>query len=390
MPIALVDLPETRVNLQPLTFLKPISDLRVGIQTIKEKWMRWLPEKPTIISAEYLNLQANTPFSGLAIASNLFPNQELVEACLNLKEGQVLVQEGFTIAAVVTEFENGPIDQKEARAIPFEGKIHKIEFPWDIFHQNGQQIREDFERITTGRISQKLSDPFTRIYGNQVFLEEGAQIKAAILNAENGPIYIGKNATVHEGAMIRGPFALGEQGQINMGAKIRGDATVGPYCKVGGEYSNSIMMGYSNKGHDGFLGNSVIGEWCNLGADTNNSNLKNNYGPVKMWSYEKNRYVDTGLQFCGLIMGDHSKCAINTMFNTGTVVGMAANLFGIDFHKKFVPSFSWGGRNHYSTYQLAKAYETMDLVMSRRGQKLDEKAKNAVAHVFEITAPYRK
>ena len=242
--------------------------------------------------------------------------------------------------------------------------------------------------ITHGKTS-KVEDPHTKVYGDQVFIEEGASVKAAVLNAENGPIYIGKNAEIQEGALIRGPFALCDHSIVNMGAKIKGDTTIGPYSKVGGEVSNSVIFGYSNKGHEGFLGNSVLGEWCNIGADTNNSNLKNNYTNVKMWDFDSGRFKDTGLQFCGLIMGDHSKCGINTMFNTGTTVGVSANIFGDGFPRTIIPSFAWGGASGFSTYHTRRAFETAALVMKRRNKQLTEADKAMLSHIFEISAENR-
>ncbi|MGB0850797.1 MAG: glucose-1-phosphate thymidylyltransferase, partial [Bacteroidia bacterium] len=263
-----------------------------------------------------------------------------------------------------------------------------INFTYDIFSKNGYQINEDFNLITTGRKSQTLSTSNTLI-GENIFVEEGADVEAAVLNSKNGPIYIGKNATIMEGALIKGPFALGSSATIKMGAKIYGDTSVGPSCKVGGEVSNTLFYGNSNKGHDGFLGNSVIGEWCNLGADTNSSNLKNNYAQVKLWNYTKSRFVNSGLQFCGLIMADHSKCGINTMFNTGTVVGVSANIFGASFPRNFIPSFTWGGATGFATYSLGKAFETARIVMSRRQQELNETEKEILKNVHEISSTHR-
>ena len=238
--------------------------------------------------------------------------------------------------------------------------------------------------------SQPIPSSVNTINASQIFIEQGAKVEFSILNASYGPIYIGKNAEVMEGSVIRGPFALCEHSVVKLAAKIYGPTTVGPYSKVGGEINNSVLFGYSNKGHDGFLGNSVLGEWCNLGADTNNSNLKNNYAPVRLWSYNTESFAKTGLQFCGLIMGDHSKCGINTMFNTGTVIGVSANIFGAGFPRNFVPSFSWGGSSGYSTYQLRKVYEVAEKVMERRSKVFDEVEKDIIDSVFELTKSYRK
>ena len=281
-----------------------------------------------------------------------------------------------------------PFELGGRKAIQVE-EVSQITYPWDIFRLNGSEIKHDFALLTNGKKSQPFKDPHTKTYGDQIFIEEGARVKAAVLNAENGPIYIGKEAEIQEGALIRGPFALCEYSVVNMGAKIKGDTTVGPHSKVGGEVSNSVIFGYSNKGHEGFLGNSVIGEWCNLGADTSNSNLKNNYAPVKMWDFATGRFKDTGLQFCGLIMGDHSKSGINTMFNTGTTIGVSANIFGDGFPRTIIPSFAWGGSSGFTTYQTRKAFETAELVMKRRNKALTEADKAVLSHIFEITAENR-
>jgi UDP-N-acetylglucosamine diphosphorylase/glucosamine-1-phosphate N-acetyltransferase len=265
-----------------------------------------------------------------------------------------------------------------------------IDQVWKIFQHNAVQLRSDYVLITQGRKSLKLSDPHTKVYSpGNIFIEDGAEILAAVLNASNGPIYIGKNAQVREGALIRGPFALCEGSVLNMGAKVVGDSTIGPHCKVGGEISNAVIFGYSNKAHDGFLGSSVIGEWCNLGADTNTSNLKNNYDSVKLWNYGKGVFQNTGLTFCGLMMGDHSKCGINTMFNTGTVTGVGSNIFGDGYPRNFIPSFAWGGAAGFTTFQLNRAFETAAKAMERRGVTFGDVDKKILQHVFEQTAAER-
>ncbi len=387
MQIALIDLPEDRANLLPLTYLKPIGELRIGILKIREKWEQYFGQSVDQITEDYLQEKFVPPSGGgLLINSTILPNQALVRALRDLEQGAQLMQDGKWIGAHIAKFGDS-VDDLPIRS--FEASLEQVLFPWDFFRQNGQQIRRDFDLLTSSRTSQPLDDHHTRTYGDNIFLEQGATVKAAILNAENGPIYLGKDSVVNEGAIIRGPFALCEGAQVSMGGKVRGDATIGPFSKVGGEYSNSIIMGYSNKAHDGYLGNAVIGEWCNIGAATDSSNLKNNYKNIQVWSHASGRYEDTGLQFCGLIMADHSRCSINTMFNTGTVVGVSASLFGVDFHKKFVPSFSWGGRQKYSTYIPAKAFETMQLVMERRGQELKQVDKDILEEVFRRSAPFR-
>jgi UDP-N-acetylglucosamine diphosphorylase/glucosamine-1-phosphate N-acetyltransferase len=272
----------------------------------------------------------------------------------------------------------------------FTSPFTLIDQVWKIYQNNGAQIREDFTLITQGRKSASVTDPFTRIYNSdQVFLEEGVEIRAALLNADNGPIYLGKNSLVQEGALIRGPFALCEGSHVNMGAKVRGDTTVGPFSKIGGEVSNSVIFGYSNKAHDGFLGNSVIGEWCNLGADTNTSNLKNNYENIKLWNYAKGGFKDTGLMFCGLMLGDHSRCGINMMFNSGTVVGVSASIFGDGYPRNFIPSFAWGGAAGFTTYQLTKALDTASKAMARRNVTLTEEDREILTTLFNESAQYR-
>jgi UDP-N-acetylglucosamine diphosphorylase/glucosamine-1-phosphate N-acetyltransferase len=280
-----------------------------------------------------------------------------------------------------------------AQSFPGAKKLSEKPFevlhPWDIFRLNGLAIESDFDLITKGRKSQPISNTNKVLNAERVFVEEGAVVECAVLNAQTGPIYIGVNAEVMEGSLIRGPFALCEGATLKLGAKIYGPTTIGPYSKAGGEINNSVIFGNSNKAHDGFLGNSVIGEWCNLGADSNTSNLKNNYTNVKLWNYIKQGFVDTGLQFCGLIMGDHSKCGINTMFNTGTVVGVSANIFGDGFPRNFIPSFSWGGAQGFTLYKTEKAFETAQKVLARRGQELNKVEVDILTHVFKLTAGYR-
>jgi UDP-N-acetylglucosamine diphosphorylase/glucosamine-1-phosphate N-acetyltransferase len=277
------------------------------------------------------------------------------------------------------------------KKVLFNHPFTHLVYPWHIFQYNREQLPTDFALLTQGRKSQPITDPHTRVYAaHQIFVEEGADIKAAILNAETGPIYIGKNAVVMEGAILKGSVALCEGAQVSMGAKIRPDTTLGPFAKAGGELSNVVFLGYSNKSHDGYLGNAVIGEWCNLGADTNASNLKNNYSEIRVWNYAQETYLPTGLQYCGLLMGDHSKCGINTMFNTGTVTGVGTSVFGGGFPPKFIPSFSWGGSEGLVTFELEKMLEMTRRVMGRRNMLPSPEDEEILRHVFEITKPYRK
>ena len=275
-------------------------------------------------------------------------------------------------------------------SIEYQGDYLLLEHPWELFSKNKEILAYDFDLLTRDRVSQSLSDTNT-VLGDrdQIFLEEGARVECSILNTQDGPIYIGKNAQIMEGCIVRGGMALCDHAILKMGAKIYGASTFGPYCKVGGEVNNAVLMAYSNKGHEGFLGNSVLGEWCNLGADTNTSNLKNNYAPVRLWNYATEGFAKTGLQFCGLMMGDHSKAGINTMFNTGTVVGVSANIFGSGFPRNFMPSFSWGGASGYTEYKTNKAFETARAMMARRGVEFDEAEQSILEEVFQQTEKYR-
>jgi UDP-N-acetylglucosamine diphosphorylase/glucosamine-1-phosphate N-acetyltransferase len=381
---------ERRAHLLPLTFTRPVADLRIGILTIKEKWERFTKLPVSFLSQDYL--QEKFPLvagnDNLLIAGSLLPTAELWEKILTLEPGEALSRQGELLAArnVTNNFQTiasaYAIKEHELTSL-------RISDLWDIFSQNGQAISFDFKLLTAGRVSQTI-DKSNTVIGTDIFVEEGAKITCAVLNASQGPIYIGKNAEIWEGSLIRGPFALCESASVKMGAKIYGATTIGPESRVGGEISNVVIQGYSNKGHDGFLGNAVLGEWCNIGADSNNSNLKNNYAEVKVWSYPLQRFVPTGLQFCGLVMGDHSKCGINTMFNTGTVVGVSANIFGAGFPRNFIPSFTWGGPQGTTEYQLEKASETARLVMIRRGKKFDGLEQDIFNKVFELTKSFRQ
>lgn len=377
-------------QLLPLTYTRPIADLRLGILTIGEKWCKYLQaENHGYITNPYLSKKYQPIVADeqtIWIVDGIIPNFNLLEVIQSLSSGQALAKNG---AIVIAKGEENPLGEQHYDIKEFTGDYEQVVYTWDLFRLNGAEIRADYELMTQGRKSEPISDPHTITYGSQIFLEEGAKVKAAILNAENGPIYLGKDSEVQEGAIIRGPFAMGEHSVVNMGAKLRGDSSAGSYCKMGGEISNSIFWGYSNKGHDGFLGNAVIGEWCNLGADTNNSNLKNNYDSVRMWDYVTNTFIHTDLQFCGLIMGDHSKVGINTMFNTGTTVGVAANIYGEGFPRNIIPSFSWGGASGFVTHNIRKAFITAGIVMKRRNLTLTDVDKDILTYIFEDSAQYR-
>lgn len=390
--LILFDDPTLRGNLLPFTFTRPVADIRVGILTIAEKWERYLHLPTGYFTQDYLRKKYtfnNSP--ALFINGALCPNEKLVNAIKSLQPDQALWHDQTLLAARINDPESFSFDAiKENPSVQFEGQYTLISKNWHIFQHNAAEIRVDFDLITKNRISAGINDSHTICYNREnIFVEEGAKIRAAVLNAEDGPIYIGKNASIQEGSLIKGPFALCEGSTVNMGAKMRGDTTVGPHSKIGGEVSNSVIFGFSNKGHDGFMGNSVIGEWCNIGADTNTSNLKNNYAPVKLWEYTRGGFANTGLQFCGLMMADHAKCGINTMFNTGTVVGVGANVFGDGFPRNFVPSFAWGGAAGFSTFQFRKFEEVADKVMGRRGLSFDGTEKSILQKVFELTKTYR-
>lgn len=379
-----------RKALLPLTFTKPVADLRIGILTIREKWETYLGFATTTITEDYL--EEKFPMvemsQNIMINASFLPTKDLAEQISSLTENEAIFKNDELIAFFTTEAQD-EVDFDKYKQIEFNQNVLQIKNTWDLFSLNDAALKADFNLITEGRKSQPIPKNVQYINKENIFIEEGAEICFSVLNAKDGPIYIGKNALIMEGCFIRGSFAMGEHSVLKMGTKIYGATTLGSYCKVGGEVKNAILSGYSSKGHDGFLGNSVLGEWCNIGADSNNSNLKNNYSQVRLWNYETENFAKTGLQFCGLIMGDHSKCAINTMFNTGTVVGVSANIYGSNFPRNFIPSFSWGGAAGFSTYQINKAKETAKLVMKRRALEFDDVEQRILEKVFEITEKYR-
>lgn len=381
----------SRNNLLPFTYTRPVADIRIGILTIREKWEHFLGATTTTITEDYLS--EKFPMvemeQNVMINASFCPNKKLIELVKNLKENQAIFLDEDVIAFYALESQDD-IDFDSFEAIEFEGEVLRVEHTWDIFSKNGEAIKNDFELLTNERESQVIPKSVNVISAKNIFIEEGAKLEFVTLNASSGPIYIGKDTEIMEGSLIRGPFALCEHSTVKLGAKIYGPTTIGPYSKVGGEVNNSVLFGYSNKGHDGFLGNSVLGEWCNLGADTNISNLKNNYAEVRLWDYNTEGFARTGLQFCGLMMGDHSKCGINTMFNTGTVVGVSANVFGSGFPRNFIPSFSWGGNGGFTTYLTKKAFEAAEIVMSRREIEFTEQDAAILEHVFEETKKFRR
>ena len=380
-----------RNALLPFTFTRPVADIRIGILTIREKWEKYLGSTTTTLTEEYLS--EKFPMvemeNNVMINASFLPNDILSEMVKSLEKNQAIFKEDEVIAFYTKDTQE-EVDFNTYEIIEFNEDCLTVENTWDIFAKNDAAIREDFELLTEDRKSQPIPKSVNVIAPENVFIEEGAKLEFVTLNASTGPIYIGKNAEIMEGSVIRGPFALCESGRVKLASKVYGATTVGPYSVIGGEVSNSVLFGYSNKGHDGFLGNAVLGEWCNIGADSNNSNLKNNYEEVRLWSYETEGFARTGLQFCGLMMGDHSKCGINTMFNTGTVIGVSANIFGSGFPRNFVPSFSWGGASGFTTYITSKAFQTAKIVMARRQVEFTDEDTKILEHVFEETKKYRK
>ncbi|MBD1261143.1 GlmU family protein [Maribacter polysiphoniae] len=379
----------SRDSLLPFTFTRPVADIRVGILTIREKWEKYLNTTTTTITEDYLS--GKFPMVELdrnvLINSSFLPTRELVDQIKSLKENQAVFQGEDVIAFF--SLEGQEVDFSTFEQISFEGEVIRIEHTWDIFSKNGEALQADFDFLTKGRTSEPLSDTNSVIHPENIFLEKGASVEYSILNATEGPIYIGENAEIWEGSLIRGGFALCHNAVVKMGGKMYGPTTVGPHGKVCGEISNSVIFGYSSKGHEGYLGNSVLGEWCNIGADSNNSNLKNNYAKVRLWNYATEKFEQTGLQFCGLMMGDHSKTAINTMFNTGTVIGVNANIYVPGFPRNFIPSFSWGGASGFTSYLPIKAFEAAKVMMARRGVEFDKKEADILSHVFELTKKWR-
>ena len=379
-----------RNSLLPFTFTRPVADIRIGILSIREKWEKYLGYTTTTITEEYLEVKYPMVEleENVLINASYLPTKSLVEQVRNLSENQAIFK-GEEVIAFFTSDTQDDVDFTLYKQIECSGDVLQLKNTWDIFSLNDKAIEADFNLLTEDRTSQPIPEGVQVINKENIFIEEGATISFSSLNASKGPIYIGKDAEIMEGCLVRGPFAMCEHSVLKMGAKVYGATTLGPFCKVGGEVNNSVLFGFSSKGHEGFLGNSVLGEWCNVGADTNTSNLKNNYAEVKLWNYQVERFTNTSLQFCGLMMGDHSKCGINTMFNTGTVIGVSANIFGSGFPRNFIPSFSWGGAAGFTTYQLNKVIEVAKVVMKRRELEWSEIDEKILQHVFDETAKNR-
>ena len=380
-----------REDLFPFTFTRPVSEIRVGILTISEKWEKWLKAPVSFQTEEYLSEKypLTVAAENMVINGSYLPNKALIKAIQNLKMGEALM-DGEDYVAYTTDSPNEFFSSEDYVTVHFKSDCTIIKNTWDIFSNNAAALQADFDVSTQGRKSQPISNTNKVKSPENIFIEEGATVEFCILNASTGPIYIGENALMMEGCMVRGGLALCENAILKMGAKIYGAVTAGPGCKLGGEVNNAVLFANSNKGHDGFLGNSVIGEWCNIGADTNTSNLKNNYAPVRLWNYQTEGFAKTGLQFCGLMMGDHSKCGINVMFNTGTVIGVSANIFGSGFPRNFIPSFSWGGATAgYTTFRTNKAFEVAEAMMKRRNMEFNDTEAKILEHVFEFTQKWR-
>lgn len=389
---------DRRDRFLPLTYTRPTCELRVGILSVREKWELWLEGKASFITQEYLSgkYPIQIEDENLVINGSVMPNEQLVRLTqqLEMNEALMLGEELIAVRLNAKQFdklmEEDDLDELIGYQLT-ETPIQQLTQLVDIFKMNADQIATDFKKMTHLRKSYPLPEGTITENEDNIFVEDSASIaNGVVINASEGPVYIGKQSRIMEGCLIRGPVALCENSVLKMGAKIYGGSTIGPYSKVGGEVNNSVITGYSNKAHDGFLGNSVIGEWCNLGADSNNSNLKNNYKNVSLWNYSTETFESTGEQFCGLFMGDHTKCSINTMFNTGTQSGVFCNIYGYGFPPKLIPSFSWGGYQGFATHKINKAFETADLVMQRRGESLSEEDKEIFKYLFETTSSYRK
>lgn len=396
MNLILFDDPKIHKSLYPFTLTRPVGSLRLGILTLVEKWSRVLGLTASFNTAAYLSDLFPMKVTGdnLLVNSSVIPDEQIVNSILKLPNGAILENEQH-ILAVHSGEESIPApgdlpERGNLKSIYFRHPVKLITRPWDLFLENSNELLRDFILLTSGRQTNNMPDPYTRTYHERnVFIEDGAKIRAAVINAEDGPVYIGKGTLIREGSLICGPAAILEGAELSMGVKIRPNTTIGPYCKVGGEIKNSIIYGYSNKAHDGYLGNSVVGEWCNLGADTNCSNLKNNYSNVGVWDYESDSFQDSGQQFCGTFIGDHSRTSIGTMINTGTVIGVSANIFGAGLTPKFIPSFTWGGHAGSVEYDIDKAIDSAGKMMALRKKIISKKDAVLLRYVYELTRKYR-
>mmetsp|Transcript_16846 Transcript_16846/g.38838 ORF Transcript_16846/g.38838 Transcript_16846/m.38838 type:complete len:403 (-) Transcript_16846:6898-8106(-) len=398
MNIILLDTLQASKALRPFSYTRALAKMRVGIRTIEEKWKYYLQGEYSFLTASYLRhkFPCIKAKYNLCVNSTILPNEVLIEAIRRLENNQKLVKEGVLIATlcdqtVLQDFLNEKFDTPSLKEISFQGSFTQIRYNWDLFLLNEEEIRKDFRQVCEGRSTQPIQDQYTITYHKKsIFLEEGVTTKSAILNAESGPIYIGRNVNIQERAVIKGPVAICEEAQISVGARINNATTIGPFAKAGGEISNSVIWGYSNKKHDGFMGNSVIGEWCNLGAGTNTSNLRNDYDYIKTWNEYGEVQDNTGLQFCGIFIGDYSRCAVNTIFNAGTTVGVSSNLFGTECFNKTIPSFTWSmPGTHMQTYLLDRALEAAERIKRRRMVPFTKQDEEILSHIFMITSIYR-
>ncbi len=382
-----------RNKLLPFVYTRPVADIRVGILTIREKWEKLLGEKTSTLSEDYLSKKYPLVKAdeNILINGSVLPTPALVTKVKGLKKGETLAKSDFVIAIRLGSDDVEKMNESKSDTIQQSTlEFLQIQNNWDIFSLNEAALLADFELLTKNRTSQPVSRT-NFIVGDPglIFLEEGAKAEYAFINTTDGPVYIGKEAEIMEGAKIRGPFALCEHSVVKMDAKIYGATTIGPHSKIGGEVNNVVVFGYSNKAHDGFMGNSVMGEWCNIGAGSNTSNLKNTYDFIRLWSYDEESFVNTGLQFCGLMLGDHSKCGINTMFNTGTVIGVSSNIFGAGYQRNFIPGFSWGGTHGLQTFKLDRAFKVAKAVMARRGITFSETDQDILTHIFKESSSRR-
>lgn len=395
--IILFDLPVVRENLLPLSYTRPIADFLVGITTLRKKWESFLAGEFSYSTVGYLSEKypMKAAEENLFIASNIIATEQLARRLVSLEPGEVLMADTMAGQRVLVGFKGGANRLDEVihsmpAGIVYEEKVDAINYVYDIFLLNGRQIEADFDVLTAGREGQSIPRSNTVIGDpERIYIESGAIVEGVVLNASHGPIYVGRHVEIMEGSCLRGPIALGEHSTVNMGTRIYPGTSLGPWCKVGGELNNVVIFGFTNKAHDGFLGNAVIGEWCNLGAGCVASNLKNDYTEIKLWNYPSHRFLRTGLQFCGLIMADHSKAGINTMFNTATVVGVGVNIHGSGFPRNFIASFSEGGPSGFTDLPMEKFFDIAKRMMARRGRSLSE-ADNRIFHAIrELAENYK-
>ena len=387
----LFDGPE-RKDLLPFTYVRPVAELRIGIDTLKEKWEAFLNQNCSYATQDYLSSKypLHTTELNYFINASYVPTQALIDQIEKLEPKQVLVFDNNPIV-FCTEKDQLPEDTTDFFIVEVKSKPIHIKTSSDLFSKNAVVLEQDFKRFTHVKKNEVLEDGNNRfIHPERIFIEPGAKLTCATLNATDGPIYVGKNTQIMEGSMLRGPIALCDEVIVKMGTKIYGGTTIGPGSKVGGELNNVLFLGNSNKGHDGFLGNAVIGQWCNIGSATDASNLKNNYSKVRIWNYTSKNFAKSELQFCGLLMGDYSRCGIHSMFNTATVLGVNANVFGTGFPRTFIPSFSYGGAQGFKTYAFSKAMEANRMMMDRKGKQLSELDLEILKDVFEQSSVWRR